>query len=206
MQPLQPVQRLDRDSELALLDGLIAGEEQAWRQFHHQYGRLIHRCIRKATCRFSSVLRGEDEREIYSNLLVQLLSNDKRKLRRFEASRGSRLSTWLGLLATHAAYDYLRGLRREVPRVPLSEATTASADCASPFDEVAHRQRSQLLGRMMRELSAKDRQFVALYYDRGMSPEAVASTMNISVKTVYSKKHKIRSRLEGLASARRLAA
>ncbi|MBW2529639.1 MAG: sigma-70 family RNA polymerase sigma factor [Deltaproteobacteria bacterium] len=176
---------IGREEELELLDGLIAGEESAWRRFHQQYGRLIHRCIRKATYRFSAVVRGEDEREIYSNLLVQLLSNDKRKLRRFEADRGSRLSTWLGLLATHAAYDYLRSLRREVPRVPLSEATTAHANCASPFEEVVHRQQSRMVGRMMSKLSPKDREFVALYYARGLSPEDVATEMKISVKTVY---------------------
>lgn len=197
---------LTREQELALLDRLIAGDEDAWRQFSEQYGRLIHRCIRKATYRFTAVVRGEDEREIYSNLLVQLLANDKRKLRRFEAGRGSRLSTWLGLLATNAAYDYLRGLRREIPRVPLSEAVCTRCEDASPYDEVEQRQRSRIVDRLLSKLSDKDRQFVALYFDRGMSPEAVADVMNISVKTVYSKKHKIQSRLEGIATAQRLAA
>lgn len=202
----QTITTLTREEELELLDELIDGREHAWRRFHEQYGRLIYRCIRKATYRFTAVVRGEDEREIYSNLLLQLLANDKRKLRRFEAGRGSRLSTWLGLLATNAAYDYLRAVRRQVPRVPLTEAIATSADAPSPYEEVEQRQRSRMVASMMRQLSAKDRQFVALYFDRGMSPEDVASLMNISVKTVYSKKHKIQSRLEGIASAQRLAA
>ena len=41
-----------------------------------------------------------------------------------------------------------------------------------------------------------DQTFVRLYYMDGLSPEEVAEEMQISVKTVYSKKHKIRSRLE----------
>ena len=45
-----------------------------------------------------------------------------------------------------------------------------------------------------------------LYFARGMAPTEVARLMNISVKTVYSKKHKIRSRLEEMATAHRLAA
>jgi RNA polymerase sigma-70 factor (ECF subfamily) len=44
--------------------------------------------------------------------------------------------------------------------------------------------------------SKKDRVFVRLYYVDGLSPEEVAERMAISVKTVYSKKHKIRCRLE----------
>jgi RNA polymerase sigma-70 factor (ECF subfamily) len=194
------------EDELTLLAGLLAADELAWRRFHIQYDRLIYRCIRKVTRNFAAVVRSEDEREIYSNLIVQLLSNDKRKLRSFDPSRGSRLGTWLGLLATHAAYDYLRSLRREVPRVPLTEADTTCYEGASPYEQVERKQRRSMVERMMGRLSDKDQQFVKLYFNRGMSPEAVASAMQISVKTVYSKKHKIQSRLESIATSQQLAA
>jgi RNA polymerase sigma-70 factor (ECF subfamily) len=197
---------LTREQELDLLDGLVAGEETAWRRFHAQYDRLVYRCIRKVTHGFCAVVRSEDEREIYSNLVVQLLSNNKRKLRSFDPSRGSRLGTWLGLLATHAAYDYLRSLRREVPRVPLAEADCASYDGDSPYEEVESKQRSLMVEKLMGSLSSKDQLFVKLYFNRGLSPEAVATAMKISVKTVYSKKHKIQSRLEGIVASQQLAA
>jgi DNA-binding CsgD family transcriptional regulator len=35
-----------------------------------------------------------------------------------------------------------------------------------------------------------------------MEPQEIATTMNISVKTVYSKKHKIQSRLESVLATR----
>jgi RNA polymerase sigma-70 factor, ECF subfamily len=199
-------QSLTRDEELDLLHGLLAGNDAAWRRFHNQYDRLIYRCIRKVTHSFTSVIRSEDEREIYANLLLALLSNDKRKLRSFDPERGSRLGTWLGLLATHAAYDYLRSMRREVPSVPLAEADNASIDGASPFDQVERKQKSRLVRQMLDRLSVKDQEFVKLYFSRGLSPEAVANAMKISVKTVYSKKHKIQSRLEGIVAQQQLAA
>ena len=197
--------RLARNEELDLLNGLLTGDESAWRTFHFQYDRLIFRCIRKVTHSFSSVLRSEDEREIYGNLLVQLLNNDKRKLRSYDPARGSRLGTWLGLLATHAAYDYLRSMRREVPSVPLAEASSKQDDGATPFENVERLQRSAIVDKMVERLSNKDRQFVQLYFNRGLSPEAVADAMNISVKTVYSKKHKIQNRLEGFVAAQAAA-
>jgi RNA polymerase sigma-70 factor (ECF subfamily) len=52
------------------------------------------------------------------------------------------------------------------------------------------------------EFSEKDRTFAALHFGEGMDPEDIAATMNISVKTVYSKKHKIQSRLESVLSTR----
>jgi RNA polymerase sigma-70 factor (ECF subfamily) len=44
--------------------------------------------------------------------------------------------------------------------------------------------------------SKKDRTFVELFFMQGRTPEQIAEEMRISVKTVYSKKHKIRCRLE----------
>jgi RNA polymerase sigma-70 factor (ECF subfamily) len=37
--------------------------------------------------------------------------------------------------------------------------------------------------------------FLALYYAEGLDAETVADRMEISLKTVYSKKHKIRAHL-----------
>ena len=193
--------RLSREEELSLLDSMIAGDDHAWHRFHVLYSRLIHRCIRNVTHRFSRLLRAEDEHEIYANLNVQLLSKNKEKLRRFDPERGSRLSTWIGLLATNAAYDYLRAIRREVPRAPLSDATDALSRDPSPYDEVERRQHSQLMNELMTQLTTKDQQFVHLYFRRGMSAAAVARAMNISVNTVYSKKHKIQSRLDELVAS-----
>jgi len=59
---------------------------------------------------------------------------------------------------------------------------------------------------VLEEFTPKDRKFVKLYFGEGLAPEQIAKRMGISVKTVYSKKHKIQARLEGLLAARRLAA
>jgi RNA polymerase sigma-70 factor (ECF subfamily) len=158
------------------------------------------------TQRFPNLLGPADEEEILANLLLQLVVRDRHKLRLFETERGHRLTTWLGMLATHAAYDHLRTVTRGPVRVPLSEAHSASAPNDSPYDEVEQRQSMSIVTEMLATLSQKDRQFVALYFHRGLAPDVVAAAMNISVKTVYSKKHKIRSRLEELVSSYRLAA
>jgi len=68
---------------------------------------------------------------------------------------------------------------------------------------MAH-ERWERLGRLLESFTARDRRFVDLYFSRGMAPEAVAEAMNISVKTVYSKKNKIRVKLERMT--RRLPA
>ena len=50
---------------------------------------------------------------------------------------------------------------------------------------------------------SKDRRFVELYYGHGLQPEEVAAAMGISVKTVYSKKNKLRCKLLAIAESER---
>lgn len=189
---------LQLQEEAELVAALLTGREAAWRQFHQRYDRLIYRCITRVTVRFTSVVSQDDIREIYATLFVQLLSNNMHKLRTFDASRGSRFGSWIGLLAVNAAYDYLRALRREVGRAPIAEAETLRSDLPSPFDMVECRERAQQLSQVLAAFSDKDQQFVELYFGEGLEPEQVAERMHISVKTVYSKKHKIQSKLEAM--------
>jgi RNA polymerase sigma-70 factor (ECF subfamily) len=197
---------LSHSDELAMIDELLTRSERAWRHFHQRFDRLIRRCITKVTARFKALLGEDDVREIYAILLAQLVTNDMHKLRSFDPKRGHSLSSWIGLLAINAAYDYLRVLRRDPGRASLVELEDISSELPSPLEHVEERQRAELLANVLRALSAKDQEFVALYFGEGLPPEQVAARMSISVKTVYSKKHKIQSRLEQLLSAVPLAA
>jgi RNA polymerase sigma-70 factor (ECF subfamily) len=158
------------------------------------------------TGRFSALVGQEDIREIYATLLMQLLANDMRKLRSFDPARGNRLGTWIGMLAANCSYDYLRAMRREPNRLPLSEAEGLSCDLPSPHEHAEHRERAEIVAGVLRAFSEKDREFVALYFGEGLPPDEIAQRMRISVKTVYSKRHKIQSRLEAMLSEARLAA
>lgn len=202
----EPTELSTVDAEAALVARMIEGEANAWREFQVKYDRLIYRCITKVTARFAARLSTDDVKEIYATLLLQLLANDKHKLRTFDPQRGNRFGSWVGLLAINAAYDHLRSIRRDAHRAPLTEAEGLSSETPDPHDLCELRQRAGLVESLMAEFSAKDRQFVELYFGEGLKPEEVAVRMQISVKTVYSKKHKIQSRLEALLGRERLAA
>jgi RNA polymerase sigma-70 factor (ECF subfamily) len=192
--------------ETTLLEGLLGDDANAWREFNVRYGRLIYACIGRITARFGGVVRADAVNDIYSMLCVQLLSNDKIKLRTFEPGRGSKLGTWLGLLATHTAYDYLRSVRRIPKHADICEAEQVSTDTPDPAEQTLVRERAQIATEVLASFSDKDREFARLYYGEGLTPEDVARRMRISIKTVYSKKHKIQRRLETLLAEPHLAA
>lgn len=200
-------EELDSIAQRALVQELIDGNEHAWRTFHARYGQLILRCISGVIARFSGVTSRDDVRDIYATLLMQLLSNDRRKLRSFDAERGTRLSAWIGALAVHCAYDHLRSSRRAPRCAPLDEAAEVlSCDLPSPHEQAERRERAALVAEVLHDFSDKDREFVALYFGEGLPPEQIAERMQISVKTVYSKKHKIQCRLEARLAGPPLAA
>jgi RNA polymerase sigma-70 factor, ECF subfamily len=118
-----------------------------------------------------------------------------------------RLTTWLGLIAINTAFDYLR---RRARNPLLDDQDDCATDCVAegpdPLDQIIVQEQRAVVSSLLGQLSARDRDFVQLFYAQGLEPEAVAATMNISVKTVYTKKHKIGARLTEMAEAFQAAA
>jgi len=182
-------------TETELLDRLLSSDPNSWRELNHRYARLVTSCIQRVVARFAKRVSVDAVEEIYAIFSLKLLANDKLKLRSFEPSRGNKLGTWLGMLATHAAYDYLRSVRREPSAVCLTEAETLCSFSNDPCETAMLSERAELVRELLADFSDRDREFVTLYYQDGLSPEHVAERLGISVKTVYSKKHKIQRKL-----------
>ena len=195
--------------EARLLAALLADDAVAWRTFHHRYSALMMRAIARVKSRFPNLIGADDVAEIYADLCVQLLSSDKRRLRHFDPARGTRLGAWLGVLARHAAYDFLRNCRRQPQLHWLGDEVAGvdalAEDAPDALRVCCARERAGLVAALLEDLSPRDQEFVVLYYFQGLDPEQTAERLGICVGTVYSKKHKIRARIEGLLE-KRLAA
>ncbi|MDH5491583.1 MAG: hypothetical protein OEY14_06500, partial [Myxococcales bacterium] len=129
------------DSEL--LSRLLLREGSGWREFHRRYDRLLMRCIQKVMGRFRNVTSAEDDREIYCQLMVNITGNEMKRLRAYDPERGCKLSSWLGMLATHAAWDHLRCVARTPKTRAIEEALAVDCHAPSPFEAAASRERWQ---------------------------------------------------------------
>jgi RNA polymerase sigma-70 factor (ECF subfamily) len=186
-------------SDGELLDAVLGRDEHAWRELLRRFRALLFRCIHKVAFKYDAALTPEDVNEIFGEVCFNLLRDDLRKLRAYDPARGSKLATWLGLIAMNTAYDYLRACRRR-PRLDKLDGTPERpAPDPSALEELLAKERWSYLRSVLADFSPKDRRFVELYYGEGLLPEQVAAAMRISVKTVYSKKHKLRNRLEAIA-------
>lgn len=188
------------DQERELVARLLRDEPAAWRVFTECYSRVALASIRRIVSRFNHVTAEHDVDEIYARFCLELLSHDRKKLRAFDPDKGSRLSTWVGLLATNATYDYLRFIRRNLVCDPLPERDCLRSGDQSPLEQTEAQERASKAAKILSHLSTRDRQFVQLYFAEGLSADEVAARMNINVKTVYTKRHKISARLESLVA------
>ena len=196
---LKVVRTFDAADDQTLVSALVHNDALAWREFQKRYDRLVLRCITKVTKGFSSV-SVDDVREIYAQLYLSLCSNERAKLRSFDPERGSSLSSYIGMLAIHCAYDWLRAVRREPQREAMAAAEELTSDLPDPYQATVQLERAELAARVMQGFSERDRVFATLYFGEGMDPNEIARSMKISVKTVYSKKHKIQSKLESMVA------
>jgi RNA polymerase sigma-70 factor (ECF subfamily) len=179
-----------------LLRHVLRSEGRAWAELVRRYRPLIYRCITKVTLKYAPTLGAADLDEIYADVMMQLVRDDMHKLRIYNPSRGTKLGSWIGMLSVNAAYDFLRSAGRRPLLDKVDGAIDPHEECdRTPLDQLIEKERWQHLNELLADFTDKDRTFVELYYRRGMEADEIAAEMQISLKTVYSKKHKIRAHL-----------
>jgi RNA polymerase sigma-70 factor (ECF subfamily) len=191
-------------SDRELLKFVLRSDARGWAELVRRFRPLIYRCITKVTLKYSPNLGGADVDEIYADVLMQLVREDMHKLRIYNPARGTKLGSWIGMISVNAAYDFLRGAGRRPLLDKVDGTLDVHEECdRTPLDLLIEKERWGHLNDLLSDFSDKDRTFVELYYQRGMEAEEIATEMQISLKTVYSKKHKIRAHLvrclQGLA-------
>jgi RNA polymerase sigma-70 factor (ECF subfamily) len=186
-----------------LLEQVLLRDPEAWNELLRRYRALMFRCITKVAAKYDAVLSNEDANEIFGDMCFNLLRDDMRKLRAYDPTRGAKLGSWLGLLAINTAYDYLRQTSRRPLLDRLDHAQERAGEGPSALDSLIEKERWGYLNCLLADFSEKDRRFVELYYGNGLQAEEVAVAMGISVKTVYSKKNKLRTKLLALAEIER---
>ena len=190
---------VDLAADVALVTNMLSADSptraRAWATFVARYDAMIRSCIRRTTRRFRQTHEDDD---VYAQFLLALTQNDMHRIRAYDPTRGVRFGSWIGLLATHTASDHLRKSARLARQCVELESVAHEpvAPGPQPDDAIIAEEKQAALQRALKHLTPRDQDFMALFYRDALSPDEVAAEMRISVKTVYTKKHKIMHRLE----------
>lgn len=182
-------------TEIELRDRMLARHEGAWREFHRRYDRLVWMQIHRLASAFPRALTPADLEEIHANLYAALLANEMHRLRYWEPSKGTKLATWIALLSTNIARDYLRAVKRRPGSSPIESHATTLRSEADPADHATVRQTCDRLRDALGGMSERDRSVLFRLYVEEATPDEIAREFGMSVKTIYTRTHRIRHAL-----------
>ncbi len=168
----------------ALPDALLHGDPEAWEEFVRRYGGLIVAAVR------SLAPPGEIE-DLTQDVFVRLCKDDFRLLRSYDPARAS-LSTWLTIVARSTARDALR--RRRAEAVPIESVPEARL-AVDPVEPAIRLKLPEAL------LSPRQREILAMLYDREMDVAEIAQALGIDAQTVRSTHHKAMIKLRAYFKA-----
>ena len=157
-----------------LLDALLRGENSAWQAFVRRYAGLVAAAVR-------GIAREPVEIEdLAQEVFLRLCRNDFRLLRSYDPTRAG-LSTWITIIARSTARDALR--RRRPAAVPI-DAVPEGLLAVEPVEPVRKLKLPEAL------LSPRQREILAMLYDRDMEVADIAAALGIDPQTVRSTHHK----------------
>ncbi len=157
-----------------LPDALLCGDNRAWEEFVRRYAGLVVAAVRGIAA------TPGDVEDFTQEVFVRLCRDDFRLLRRYDPARAA-ISTWITIVSRSTARDALR--RRRLDSVPLDVVPEAQL-AVDPVEPVRKLKLPEAL------LSPRQREILAMLYDREMDVAEVARALGIDPQTVRSAHHK----------------
>jgi RNA polymerase sigma-70 factor (ECF subfamily) len=174
--------------EVDLVQRCIAGDGEGWRALMRQYGALVAHAVRTT---FLRVLKQADSNlvdDAVQAVWLSLCADGCRRLRGFESKAA--LSTWLTVLSTRRALDYIRSEMRkgslkhvhldDEDRDLVKELSAPESEEEFSLDEVF------VLYDALERLPQDDRLILKMYYLDGLSYRSIAGVLKVAPNTVSS--------------------
>jgi RNA polymerase sigma factor (sigma-70 family) len=179
----RPVQAAEQISELALLERVVAGDEDAFEALYVRYQPKLLSFLKRMLGDPSAA------EEVADDVLVVLWQS----AHRFEGR--SKLSTWLFGIAYRKAANVLRS-RLYRKEIPLDDSLSDAAPDAARRVELG-----EWLDKAFGELSADHRMVVELTFVHGLSYQEIAAIADCPVNTVKTRMFHARRRLQAALNA-----
>jgi RNA polymerase sigma-70 factor (ECF subfamily) len=161
-----------------LLRRCLHHEPGAWNDFVDRFLGLVYHVIQHTAHLRSFDLRPEDTEDIAAQVLVEIVDNDYATLRQFRGKCS--LATYLTVIARRTCVQDLA--RRAAGREADLKAGKQLA--VNDNKRQAGLESLEEVGKLLRQLPAKERSVVKLYYLEGRSYEEISSLLDIPVNSI----------------------
>ena len=190
-----------------LLSRCISGNRRASEIFVRRFSGLVYRYVQNALIIKNISFNSQDVEDLHNTMFLQLFEQECKKLRQYQGRNGCSLASWIRIVTVRIVLNHLRkkgigAIVWQKKQIPLEELPELKGDEIEPWVVMEKAERERLLQNGIQNLTPRDRLFVKLHFDHGLSMVEVASAMQISYQNAYTVKHRAIQRLKSfMASA-----
>jgi len=187
-------------NDRALITGCMSGSHHALeglvRRFSDPVYRSIQYSLRAKGIRYSR----EDLEDLHNSVFLGIFENGCKKLRQYKGENGCSLHSWIRLITIRMVIDHLRktdtdALGGRNKKVPIEFLDSFKSDGPDLPDNMERAEQWRLTREGINALPPRDRLFLTLHCDEGLSIREIADLMEISEENAHSIKHRAIKRL-----------
>lgn len=194
------------EEDRQLLSKCFSGDRKASETLVRRFSGLVYRSVQYTLMAKQVSFNRDDLEDLHNTVFLRLFEHGCKKLRQYEGRNGCSLASWIRMIAARTVLDHLRkkgvdAMAWEKKRVPLEELPELKADGVEPEAQIKEAEQERLLQDGMKILPPRDRLFIKLHFDQGLSIAEVAEAMHLSMNSAYTVKHRAIQRLKSYVSS-----
>lgn len=188
------------DDEQYLLSRCFAGDGEAAEALVRRFSDLVYQSVKHTFFIKQAHFNKEDIEDLHNTVFLQLFEHKRKKLRQYEGRNGCSLASWIRVVSVRIVLNHLRknrldSLERQ-KKISLEDMPELKGEETGSLAVMEKSERDYLLQAGIKNLSPRDRLFMKLHFEQGLTEKEVASIMQVSVKNVYTVKHRAIQRLK----------
>ena len=191
----------------SLLAKCFSGDREAGEALVRQFSNLVYRAVQHTFIARHVAHTREDLEDLHNTVFLHLFEHGCKKLKQYKGKNGCSLATWIRLITVRTVLDHFR--KKEVAiairpkmKIPLDEVYGLKEDGKDVLALLEEAEKEGLIREGMEKLPPRDRLFMKLHLDQGLSVTEVAAAMQISIENAHTIKHRAVRKLKAqVASA-----
>ncbi|MDY6974451.1 MAG: sigma-70 family RNA polymerase sigma factor [Thermodesulfobacteriota bacterium] len=186
-----------------LLSGCISGDRKASEAFVRRFSPLVYKYVQHTLIVSQVPFNEEDIADLHNTVFLQLFDRKCKKLRQYKGKNGCNIASWIRLVTARSVLNHIRQKGSDVltfrkNRIPIEVVSDLKSDDTEPGSCMEEDEQERLIRSGIRNLAARDRLFVRLHFENGLSLQEVADIMHLSVQHIHVIKHRAIQRLKSL--------
>ena len=197
-------------SEGDLLKKCLHADRDAWDTFIIKYSKLIYHTLYQTFKAKNIYFDSHLADDLYQEVYLSLYKSNFKKLRQFKGKNNCSLASWLRMIASRTAIDFMRSHKSHV------SIESASDDRDDPMDALSNGRESpdksierfewyQLLRGLIEGLSPKDRYLFELWVNQELPDKEIANILNLSIDAVYMRKNRLKEKLKRVINKKKIS-